>query len=100
MKNLNENSKLFLMAGSGIVKIIRHDSVAGCTELCRNSGYRVLFVKELKKLRKFINKDNFNGSLELYRDLVKEVADAYENKNLDFLNKFELTHSIAVSELN
>ena len=100
MKSLNEDKKLFLVVGSNVVIIVRHNTISGCAELCRNSGYRVLFVKELKKLRKFINKDNFNGSLEFYRDFIKEVADAYENKNLDFLNKFELTHSIAVSELN
>lgn len=98
MKESNE--KLFLVVGSDIVKIIRHDSAAGCAELCKINGFRVLFVKELKKLRKFINKDNFNGSLEFYRDFIKEVADAYENKNLDFLNKFELTNSIEVNELN
>jgi len=101
---VNEGNKLFLVLGSrdgnSFIKIFRSTSVKDCAWMFRGNGYKVLFVRELKRLRRFINKNRYNNSLEIYGETISYINDAFENKDIEKLSIF-LTDSqpITIDEL-
>lgn len=93
MKNYKSFLVLGSRNGSKYVHIYTSTDVKNCIQMYRGNGYRVLFCRELKNLGKLVEKYKSNslaemGSMEIYRDVVREIQNAWLEKDLEKLNVF------------
>lgn len=93
--------KNFLVLGSNKGSKFCHIYVAGSIKEClnayRGNEYKVLFCKELKNLGGVV--DNMPRNINMtYADYIKDIYEAYLDKDLKFLNTF-VYHSDKITRL-
>ena len=93
MKNYKSFLVLGSRDGSKYVHIYTNTDVKNCIQMYRGNGYKVLLCRELKNLGKLVEKYKNNslaemGSMEIYRDVVREIQNAWLEKDLEKLNVF------------